>query len=88
MLQKNLLKIKSNISNNCFSEEDIDKMINNLGVSLDENMNKIDFLNFYLYFGKDIEHYKIYSKIKNDNISWKTFKNSVLPSITFRDLER
>lgn len=88
MLKKSFLKIKSNISDNYFSEEDIDKMINNSGISLDENMNKFDFLEFYLYFGKNIEHYKVYSNLKKDNISWKEFKNSVLSNITFRDLER
>lgn len=71
-------RIKKYCESNILTYEEVNKIYKYLYLPKDDRLNKVDFLEYYLYFGRNIERYKFYKKVKNNNVSWKEFRNQVV----------
>lgn len=65
-------KLRRNFEKSIYSKEDIEQIYKDLKLPEDPTIDKIDFLEYYLFFGNNIELYKFINPvIKSKNMSWK-----------------
>lgn len=70
---------------NILSKEDIDKIYKSLNLPEDEDIDKADYLEFYMYFGNNPKYYKAFRETKKDaEMSWKDIKKLKYGDIDFR----
>lgn len=80
-------KIRKQYENktNLLGKEELDKLYKSLNLPDDKDIDKFDYLEFYMYFGNNLEYYKAFRQIKEEgNVSWKDIKKLKYGDIDFR----
>lgn len=80
-------KIRKEYENktNLLGKEEIDKLYKSLNLPEDKDIDKADYLEFYMYFGNNLKYYKAFRQVKEDgNVSWRDIKKLKYGDIDFR----
>lgn len=73
---------------NLITSYEINKMYDSLNLPNIPNISKADFLEYYLYFDKDLNHYNLLKELKSKDVSWKDFKYEYIHNIRYKDINK
>lgn len=86
--KKKEVNLKRNIKKEYdgLTSEKINKIYESIELPDIPNINKADFLEYYLHFDNNLERYKILSELKSKDVSWRDFKYKKLHNMKIKNL--